>query len=110
MSTQQTSPYVPPETLGIRLERARRDADVGVQEMADYLGVARNTVSTWLHDRIRPGDQTLRLWAMRCGVSYDWLKTGELPFPRGVANDEAASNITCQYDDDCTITGWRLAA
>lgn len=56
-----------------------RHAGVGVQEMGDYLGVARNTVSTWINDRIVPSKQTLRLWALRCGVSLEWLETGKVP-------------------------------
>lgn len=56
-----------------RMRKALRHADIGVQEMADYLGVARNTVSTWINGRIRPGRQTLRLWALRCGVPFEWL-------------------------------------
>jgi transcriptional regulator with XRE-family HTH domain len=55
------------------MRKALREADIGVQEMADYLGVARNTVSTWINGRIPPSKQTLRLWAMRTGVSYEWL-------------------------------------
>lgn len=55
------------------MRKALREAGISVQEMADYLGVARNTVSTWINGRIEPSTQTLRLWALRCGVDYDWL-------------------------------------
>lgn len=77
MSEQTTAgAAVPQWDLADRMQKALRHAGVGVQEMADYLGVGRNTVSTWTHGRIRPSKQTLRLWALRCGVSYDWLVTG----------------------------------
>lgn len=59
--------------LADRMRKALREADVGVQEMADYLGVARNTVSNWINGRIEPRHQTLLLWAMRTGVSLEWL-------------------------------------
>lgn len=59
-----------------RMRKALREADLGVQEIADYLGVSRNTVSTWINGRIKPSTQTLRLWAMRCGVDYGWLTGG----------------------------------
>ena len=62
-----------------RMRRALRVSDVGVQEMADYLGVARNTVSTWINGRIVPNRQTMRLWALRTGVPLEWLETGDLP-------------------------------
>ena len=58
---------------------ALRDADVTVQEMADYLDVGRNTVSRWINDRGVPGKQTMRLWALRTGVPLQWLETGQAP-------------------------------
>ncbi len=72
MTLEQT----PKWDVADRMRKALRHADVGVQEMADYLGVARNTVSTWINGRIPPSKQTLRLWAMRTGVSFGWLAEG----------------------------------
>ena len=62
-----------------RMRKALRISDVGVQELADYLGVARNTVSTWINGRITPSTQTLRLVALRTGVPYEWLRDGKTP-------------------------------
>ena len=59
-----------------RLRKALREADLGVQDMADYLGVSRNTIGRYLSGAAPAKIQTLRLWAMRCGVSYEWLRTG----------------------------------
>ncbi len=86
MSEQTNSQHVPAWDTADRMRKALRESGVGVQEMADYLGVARNTVSTWINGRIEPSRQTLRLWALRCGVSYDWLTTGTAAPepPRGV--------------------------
>jgi transcriptional regulator with XRE-family HTH domain len=53
-----------------------------VQEMADYLGVARSSVSNWINGRVQPSTPALRLWAMRCGVSYEWLAGGPSPHAR----------------------------
>lgn len=64
---------VPQWDTADRMRKALRSAGIGVQEMADYLGVTRSTVSTWINGRIAPSTQTLRLWALRCGVPYDWL-------------------------------------
>jgi transcriptional regulator with XRE-family HTH domain len=86
MSTEHETPHIPQFTLGDRLTRSMRDAGIGVQDMATYLGVARNTVSTWLHDRITPNTQTLRLWALRTGVPLEWLQTGQCP--HGDSNSE----------------------
>jgi transcriptional regulator with XRE-family HTH domain len=64
---------IPAWDLTDRMRKSLRHAGMGVQEMADYLGVARNTVSTWINGKIDPSTQTLRLWAMRTGVPYEWL-------------------------------------
>jgi transcriptional regulator with XRE-family HTH domain len=77
MTTQSSDLLVPEFDLADRMRKALRISNVGVQEIADYLGVARNTVSTWINGRIEPSTQTLRLWALRCGVSYEWLRSGE---------------------------------
>lgn len=62
-----------------RLRLALEVEDIGVQEMADYLGVERNSVSRWINGRTQPSKQTLRLWAMRTGVPLEWLETGAPP-------------------------------
>ncbi len=62
-----------------RLRRALRVADVSSNDMADYLGVSRNSVSAWINGRTEPSTQTTRLWALRTGVPYMWLETGEAP-------------------------------
>lgn len=72
---------VPQWDTADRMRKALRESGVGVQEMADYLGVARNTVSTWINGRIDPSTQTLRLWALRCGVDFGWF-TGDMTMPR----------------------------
>lgn len=73
MSELPAEREVPRWDTADRMRKALREADIGVQEMAAYLGVARNTVSTWINGRIEPSTQTLRLWALRTGVSYVWL-------------------------------------
>jgi DNA-binding transcriptional regulator YiaG len=82
MSEAPTGVMVPEWDLADRMRKALRISGTGVQEMADYLGVARNTVSTWINGRIDPSTQTLRLWAMRCGVPYEWLLEGGLMFDK----------------------------
>lgn len=72
-------------TLGDRMSKAMRYADVSRAEMADYLGVGQSTVTSWTTDRIVPGLQTQRLWALRCGVGLEWLQGVEqrTPHPDG---------------------------
>jgi transcriptional regulator with XRE-family HTH domain len=65
--------YDPGWTLGDGMHCGLRNAGISVGEMANYLEVNRNTVGGWLNDRHVPSSQTLRLWAMRTGVPYEWL-------------------------------------
>lgn len=43
-----------PEPLGTILQRARLDAGLSLQDLADRLGVSKPTVWAWEHDRARP--------------------------------------------------------
>lgn len=94
------SALVPEWDTADRMRKAIRVADIGVQEMADYLGVGRNTVSTWINGRITPSTQTVRLWALRCGVDYEWLATGRVP-------TELGPKPTLTSDDEGTANGGR---
>lgn len=78
MSEQPATAAVPRWDRADRLRKALRHADVGVQEMANYLGVDRSTVSTWINGRIEPSVQTMRVWAVRTGVPYSWICHGTL--------------------------------
>lgn len=75
---------VPEFDLADRLRKALRESDIGVQTMADYLEVDRGTVSTWINGRIKPSGQTIRLFALRTGVNYAWLKDGQRSEPGGL--------------------------
>jgi transcriptional regulator with XRE-family HTH domain len=59
-----------------RMRKSLRVSGLTVQDMADYLGVTRGTVSTWINGHISPSVQTLMLWAMKTGVPYEWLTGG----------------------------------
>lgn len=84
-----------------RMRKALTVAGVGVGEMAEYLGVARTSITNWISGRVTPSKQTMRLWAMRTGVPLVWLETGQAPAsppgPDGCAardsNPEPASNV-----------------
>ena len=67
--------------LADRLVKARRIADVKQSEIAEELGVRRQTVSAYESGLVIPRVGFLRLWAMRCGVPFEWLRSGDLPEP-----------------------------
>lgn len=62
-----------------RMALALERAGVSVQDMADYLEISRSSVGHYLSGRRAPPGAVLRLWAMRCHVPYEWLKSGEGP-------------------------------
>lgn len=79
MSTSAEHPAGVPEfDLADRLRKALRTSGVGVGEMAEYLGVARNSVGNWINGHHPPDKRTLRLWALRTGVPFEWLESGEV--------------------------------
>lgn len=83
------SASVPEWDLADRMRKSLRVAGIGVQEIAEYLGVGRNTVSTWINGKIVLSVQTQRLWALRCGVAYEWIASGVTP-PRPPGGDGQA--------------------
>lgn len=81
MSIQTAGGTVPEFDMADRMRKSLREADVSVQQMADYLEVERNTISRWINGRTNPPAMALRLWAERTGISYGWLRNGEEPQP-----------------------------
>lgn len=61
-----------------RLNKALTVAGISSNEMADYLGVGRNTISNYINGRTRPRKATIRDWARRTGVPCEWLETGHI--------------------------------
>jgi transcriptional regulator with XRE-family HTH domain len=76
MSQPTMDDQIPEWTLGWRLQRSLAHADLSVEQMADELGVTRQTVGRWLHERGEPRTAYLRLWALRTGVPLEWLVNG----------------------------------
>ena len=64
---------VPTWDVADRLSKALRESGVGVGEMADYLGVSRNTVGNYPSGRTNPDRATVIAWALRTGVAFAWL-------------------------------------
>ena len=69
---------LPELTLGWRLKMALDSGGVTAREMADRLGVTRQTISRWMGDKGRPPHLTyLRAWAEYTDVPFGWLDSGE---------------------------------
>lgn len=95
MSEANAAARIPEWDVADRMRKALRESSVGVQEIADYLGVTRGTVSSWINGRITPSRQTLRLWALKCGVRYEWIKDGALCPEGSLARDSAGAKSRC---------------
>lgn len=83
MSSQTISGHIPEWDLADRMRKTMREAGTSVQEVAEYFGVNRNTVGTWINGRITPPLSIQRLWAVRFGVPLEWLQTGQAPHEGG---------------------------
>jgi transcriptional regulator with XRE-family HTH domain len=117
MSTAATLSEVLAFDQADRLRKALRIANIGVAEMAEYLGCSRNSVGNWINGHVRPSLQTRRLWAMRTGVPFEWLETGYTPddpeCPRQDSNlrptrYEVARTLRSVDDCDCHLPGQPL--
>jgi len=85
MSTQPHHYRVPAWTVGDRLRKAREESGLSQQELADAIGVSRNTISN--HEvgvgKREPQTLLVRAWAAATGVSVEWIRTGHAPSPPG---------------------------
>ncbi len=104
MNEPQDPGDVPDWDLADRMRKALRHAGMSPGQMAAYLGVGGNTVSTWINGRIEPSFQTLRLWSMRTGVDLEWLLARQL-IPTAASQFKIRPSLTL-----ASASGWRLAA
>lgn len=73
------SSAVPTFHLGHRMNLALEYADIGKAEMAEYLGVSDATLLRWTKLVTPVKRHILVAWALRTGVSLEWLETGGAP-------------------------------
>lgn len=79
---------VPQWDIADRMRKALREARITSRQMAAHLDVNEATISTWINGRVKPSTQTLRLWSLRCGVPFEWLRYGITPdIPPGQGQD-----------------------
>jgi transcriptional regulator with XRE-family HTH domain len=81
-----------------RLRWAMESANVEPEELAEILGVHPNTVLNYVAGRTRVKDGVIRLWAIRTGYPFEWLKTGvrsEGPGDGGPVTNPATGREPC---------------
>ena len=64
--------------LADRLAESLQVAGLSVGDMAEYIEVHR-IASTGGDRRTQPRPANIRLWAIRCGIPYEWLRYGTSP-------------------------------
>ena len=70
---------IPPVEMRHRLRIAREFAGYGSGDLADIIGVSRNTITNAESGRVTVRTIVLNAWAMACGVPKSWLITGKHP-------------------------------
>lgn len=72
-----------------RIKELRNSLGITQQELADTIGVKRNTVATYEMGRSIPSDSALSLLCREFNVSEEWLRTGKGEMYNPVTRDEA---------------------
>lgn len=67
------------ETLGLKLSRLRKERNLTLAQVADYLGVSKPTVWAWEKGKARPLPDRLDAIADVLGVSSDELSGASMP-------------------------------
>ena len=74
----RTAGQIPEWNTSDRLRKAREFAELEQMDLADMAGISRATISAAENGR-HISRASMRLWALACGVSYEWIETGCTP-------------------------------
>lgn len=75
-------------TMQDRLQKTLDVLHLSHEQMGAELGYSRNRIGDFIAGRATPRRTVLIAWAMRCGVSVEWLETGEWPDDSGDTPDD----------------------
>ena len=79
MTTAHTPRTIPEFTLGDRLRKARELTGLSVRRFAEEIGVSHGTITNAEGDRRAVRPITIKAYAMKTGVPFEWLATGVMP-------------------------------
>ncbi len=79
MTTATEPGQIPQWTMADRLRKARDHAGLSQAELADAIGVSRNSISSYETGSIQPRRIVLNAWSLTTGVPLAWITTGEMP-------------------------------
>ena len=69
---------------------ARDTRWISVAEVAQHLGVARDTVYRWIDSRGMPAHRVGRFWKFQLSEVDAWVKSGEADVSNGAGLDEGS--------------------
>lgn len=99
MNVQKAQGFIPEWDLGDRLRKARTTTGLGIVEFAEKMGISRATVSAAESGKNEPHKNTVKMWALATGVSYEWLLNGKTPPPGNGDGVEDGAPSQIRTDD-----------
>ncbi|QKY80038.1 immunity repressor [Gordonia phage Doggs] len=87
MTSAYESGKIPEIQVHHRLRIAREWAGLEQSELADRIGISRQSVSKAESGKTEPRRITLNAWALATGVPVSWLRNGETPGTDGPGGD-----------------------
>ena len=73
---------------------ARETRWISVAEIADHLGVGRDTVYRWIDSRGMPAHRVGRFWKFQLSEVDEWVKSGEADDSNGAGPRNRTGNGT----------------
>lgn len=61
---------------GLMSDDAQQNRWMSVDEIADYLGVSKDTVYAWINGRGMPAHKIVRLWKFKRDEVDTWIRAG----------------------------------
>lgn len=86
---------IPTWTQADRLRKARKEAGLTPEELAEQLRVSAVTIRNYEGERTRPNYPTLMAWATITDVPIEWLTAGTVPAEQmaGVGGDAWSTEL-----------------
>lgn len=63
--------------MNTRIKEIMNDLDISVQQLADRIGVSRQTIEFYISGKIKPGTRVLNIMCKELCVNIRYLTTGE---------------------------------
>lgn len=63
--------------IGLRIKEMRKSLSITQQELADAIGLKRNTIANYEIGQVQPSDRTISDICREFAVNEEWLRTGE---------------------------------